>query len=402
MWIPQAEREILAAIKAGYLVETATFDAKAALPAKGKSKELAKDVAAMANDGGTLLYGIGENEHGRPTVLKPFELVGAKERVDQIVRTSISEPPAIEVHEIQADDDPSLGYLVVAVPPSPRAPHMVTVGEENRYYGRSAIGNVRLTEGEVARLYERRGRWEVDRDALLKEAVGRTPMEAREGFAYLHLVARPVMPDEGVLDRATGETHLGQFLNSLISEALEPEVFEPKRMPELYPDLSAISDFRPSPRGWTTRQGFEEEWLSNQGPVRALVLEIGLDGSGYLFCGCVAQEHEGKLLVYEDQVAGLTVRFLAVLGGLYDAAGYVGPVDVGLAVTGLGGGVSAALRHHLILRHSLEPYGGEEYLRTGRFMASVLRDDPKAAARNLVLPLTRVVTMERYDPFSGA
>ena len=122
MWIPQTEREILAAIKSGSLVETATFDAKAELPAKGKSKDLATDVAAMANDGGTLLYGVGEDEHGRPTNPKPFELVGAKERLDQIVRTSISEPPAIEVHEIQTDDDSGLGYLVVAVPPLPGRP----------------------------------------------------------------------------------------------------------------------------------------------------------------------------------------------------------------------------------------------------------------------------------------
>jgi Schlafen, AlbA_2 len=114
VWIPRTEQAILAAIETGDLVETANFDAKEALPTKGKSKDLATDVAAMANDGGTLLYGIGEDEHGRPAVPKPFELVGAKERVDQIVRTSISEPPAIEVHEIRADGDPSLGYLVVA------------------------------------------------------------------------------------------------------------------------------------------------------------------------------------------------------------------------------------------------------------------------------------------------
>jgi hypothetical protein len=34
-----------------------------------------------------------------------------------------------------------------------------------------STGNVRLTEGEVARLYERRGNWEIDREALLKEAI---------------------------------------------------------------------------------------------------------------------------------------------------------------------------------------------------------------------------------------
>ena len=209
-----------------------------------------------------------------------------------------------------------------------------------------------------------------------------------------------MVSDEGVLDRARGETHLGQFLNSLIYDALRPEVFKPKGMSELYPDLSAISDFRPSPRGWTTSQGFEQEWQRIVGPKLALALEIGLDGSGYLFCGGVAEEYEGRLLIYEDQVAGLTVRFLSVLGGLYDAAGYLGPVDVGVAVTGLRDGVSAALKDHRMLRHSLEPYNSERYLRTGRFMASSLREDPRTAARNLVLPLTRVITMGGYDPFA--
>lgn len=149
MWMPAAEQEVLAAIEAGDLVETASFDAKASLPAKGKSKDLAIDVAAMANDGGTLLYGVGEDENRRPTVPQPFKLAGARERVDQIVRTSISEPPAIEVYAIPTDDDPSLGYLMVAVPASPRAPHMVTVGKEYRFYGRSDTGNVPLTEGKL-------------------------------------------------------------------------------------------------------------------------------------------------------------------------------------------------------------------------------------------------------------
>ncbi len=46
MWIPKSEQEILAAIEAGDLTETTTFDAKTALLAKGKSKDLAIAVAA--------------------------------------------------------------------------------------------------------------------------------------------------------------------------------------------------------------------------------------------------------------------------------------------------------------------------------------------------------------------
>ncbi len=100
MWIPESEGEILAAIEAGALTEIATFDAKATLPAKGKSKNLAKDVAAMGSDGGTLLYGVGEDENGRPTVPQPFRLAGARERVDQIVQTCISESPDVRIPQM--------------------------------------------------------------------------------------------------------------------------------------------------------------------------------------------------------------------------------------------------------------------------------------------------------------
>jgi hypothetical protein len=148
VWIPNSEQEIIAAIEAGDLVETATFDAKKILPAKGKSKDLAIDVAAMANDGGTLLYGVGEDELGRPTIPKPFELVGAKERVDQIVRTSIELGviAAIQIHArpIERDSNRRASVFesgdqkrrVVAIGWGAEAPY----GDALSAYGRGAFG----------------------------------------------------------------------------------------------------------------------------------------------------------------------------------------------------------------------------------------------------------------------
>lgn len=240
MWFPESESELERVTENGYLVETVTFDAKADLPKKGKSKDLAIDVTAMANDGGTLLYRVGEDEHGRPTVLNPIALSGARERVDHIVRSCISEPPTIKTHIIPKESEPGSGYLVIAVPPSPRAPHMVVVGKDHRYYGRSDTGNVPLTEGEVARLYERRRRWEIDREALLNEEIDRAPLEPHDDFAYLHLVARPVVPDESLLDRAKGDRHVAQFLNDLFSNAVAPEVFP---IGKYVPDLSESNNF---------------------------------------------------------------------------------------------------------------------------------------------------------------
>ena len=70
MWRPKDEQTIVSAATAGDLEETHSFDAKAALPPEGdkrKSHDLAVDVAAMTVDGGTLLYGVREDEHDRPT-----------------------------------------------------------------------------------------------------------------------------------------------------------------------------------------------------------------------------------------------------------------------------------------------------------------------------------------------
>jgi hypothetical protein len=76
------------------------------------------------------------------------------------VNTSITEVPYIEVKPHALPDDPTKGYIVVVVPASPRAPHQVTVKGEYRFYGRGATGNRLLNEGEIARLYARRERYE--------------------------------------------------------------------------------------------------------------------------------------------------------------------------------------------------------------------------------------------------
>ena len=99
-------------------------------------------------------------------------------------------------------------------------------------------------------------------------------------------------------------------------------------------------------------------------------------------------------------MAGLTARFMSVLGGLYAAAAYLGPVDTGLAVTGIGGAVSSRLSSNIFSRHFPHPYERDEYRRTGRFPAATLHTDPRGAARKLVLPLTQAITTEQYDPFS--
>jgi glycosyltransferase involved in cell wall biosynthesis len=69
---------------------------------------------------------------------------------------------------------------------------MVTAGKVYRYYGRSETDNVPLTEGEVARLYERRQRWEMDCNVMLDEAIYSAPIEVHKDQSFLHCVLEDV------------------------------------------------------------------------------------------------------------------------------------------------------------------------------------------------------------------
>lgn len=120
MWVPASADEVEAAIAARRLEETHTFDAKA-IP--GRNRDIAIDVRAMTPDGGSLLYGVAEDDDGRPTVPAPFALAGERERIDQIVATSIVEVPVVSIRELPSASHPSVGYIAVAVPQSARAPH---------------------------------------------------------------------------------------------------------------------------------------------------------------------------------------------------------------------------------------------------------------------------------------
>src|SRR5262245_59399529 len=213
MWIPANVTELEALVAQGALEESASLDFKRELPSK--SRVIACDVAAMANEGGVLIVGVGEDEHGRPTILNPIQRAGEAERVSNILRSGVSDPPTVEIRTFTLADDPARGYLAVIIPASPRAPHMV-LGGENRFYGRSPKCNVPLNEAEIARLYMRRNIAQADGNDFLDEAIESTPIEPNSDFGYLHLVARPSILMEDLLLRFSEKAGGSSFISDAI------------------------------------------------------------------------------------------------------------------------------------------------------------------------------------------
>lgn len=375
VWIPGSTSELESAIAVGSLEESARFDAKEQLPAIAKKNiDLAVDIAAMATDGGTLLYGVGEDDDERLTVARPIKLQGAEERISQVVASSIAEIPVIELRRFPCDGDPSVGYLLVVVPPSDRAPHQVIVRKDLRYYGRDAKGNRILHEGEVARLYERRLKREVDRERLLAEAIAAAPVRPTV-HGYLHAFVRPVDSSEVLLEPIFNEPESSNAIREwLVNDVIRTGVLSTTFSPSLSEAHSftrhGADMWRLSTQGRNDRSSLEED------PTRLADLDINFDGRGHLFCGratdTLSRDGEGGEVIFESIIAGNLEALIAAMGALYDRVGYFGSVDVGVALTGLQNAHSFSANKS-IFGHA-QAYPEPEVRRTRRIPASALSD----------------------------
>lgn len=77
--------------------------------------------------------------------IAPQPLNGLAEQIEQIARTNCDPPLAVISRAIPTTADPAVGFLVVHVPPSSSAPHMV----EGRYIGRGDKTKHYLADAEV-------------------------------------------------------------------------------------------------------------------------------------------------------------------------------------------------------------------------------------------------------------
>ena len=82
------------------------------------------------------------------------------------------------------------------------------------------------------------------------------------------------------------------------------------------------------------------------------------------------------------------------MGGLYEAAGYVGYVDVGVAVTGIEGSTPYGLHHW-----REDGFSGRVPRRTAQVSAAELRDDAKAVTLSLIRRLLDATRGTAYEPF---
>jgi hypothetical protein len=244
-WLPDSEENLGELLRQGLLTERHTLDFKRELePGKGANKELARDLAQLAIDGGALLIGVDDNDKTVPPQLTPVELDGLKERIDQVARSLIDQPLHVRIHSFVAAGQPGRGYLLVVVPPSPSAPHQV----DGRYYGRGDTTWHVLSDAEVQRLHQLALRREHDAQQLLDLEVARAPgLPSERQHAHLIGFAQPVSGRPDLLHRVLGSQPQDwhQFLHGLRGGAAGRPLTN-----SWSPDLPEASEVTRRARGW--------------------------------------------------------------------------------------------------------------------------------------------------------
>ncbi|MBS3084870.1 ATP-binding protein [Candidatus Pacearchaeota archaeon] len=101
-------------------------------------KEIAKDISAMANsNGGIIIYGLcQEGKNPTPSKIEWLENPQQKERIEQILQSSVTPKVDVKIRPIPNKDYPSKFVLIVEVPKSDKVPHQDHSDKDRRIYWR--------------------------------------------------------------------------------------------------------------------------------------------------------------------------------------------------------------------------------------------------------------------------
>lgn len=410
MWVPRSAAELEQAILERTLPrESAGLDVKAGLPGRNKRSDIAVDVAAMATDGGVLIYGVRENKTLGIYESAPIELAGAQELVSEVVMANVRERIEFSATPLGLSDDPSRGYLVLDIPASPRAPHMVETKNDHRFYGRSPTGNVILTEAQVAALYARREHFEDMAAAALarsKAKVVRPELQKGENRrGDLLLFAHPILGDSKVRERGWKTTEMIGSLEILRAADSALRFHNDAGGLNLADIMSGTSRARLTLEGL---QLFDAPFAASDGEiVTNYVSELQVLDAGTLhyFRVRVAREsgrpfRPDEYIIWDEAIGQLTARFCRLAGSFFDRAEYHGPVVVAIVLLG----VKDAASSRWLGTYAAPPPSGYltvpgDYEDVARVSVASLLERPAQVASNLLERLYRTIRAEDWpDP----
>lgn len=385
--LPHTEDDLRAAFFDGRLDESAWCELKRELPPRSKdaNRELARDLASLAVDGGSLYIGVDEKAPGGDP-LRAQPLAGLRERVDQIGRSRVTPPLFVESHEIPADGRPGYGYLEVVVRASADAPHQV----EGVYFGRSDTGKCRLPDQQVERLMRGREQQRHGAEDALQVLIAADPYQGENrAHPHLFIVARPgVRRTEMCRDLIAADAGFRLLLSlrtGVINEVTGALYSATPQAPDSV--LNTLMNPRPITGGVALTSLSAQSSGDEQ---RHRELRIDEDGDLSLYHSCVGWDAGSFNAIPRKELSGPKIvgslrELLAVTAAVSHSIRIPGSWHVGAALTGIRG-----YAHRV---NDWPDYGPpcteDAYLRVERFNLAVIERTPGDVADKLLGRLLR-------------
>jgi hypothetical protein len=329
--------DLVTAVQVGSTTETQWVECKAAIPAAADQPnlELARDLASLTVDGGVLVIGVRDKATAAAGVVGTTDDIDQLiDRISQIAAGPRVQPPMHVVfgEPLQNPDDPTRHALLVSVPKSESAPHMV----DSRYWGRSGNGKRELSNSEVEALIARRLRAQSRfEDHLRKMLMELDPIPTAErGLAHFCVSLQPRIPaPESYADLMGNRTAVA----SVMVRALQLGF-------QVVPSLFDLGDVVPHPDGLMLELRVNPvgedatELRRRYQELQVMRLLVGADGSVTVFStrGSFPREQDAVGVIDLGFIVRTVYQAVALAGHLgLGPLVYSGVWSTGICVNGL-------------------------------------------------------------------
>lgn len=379
-WQPRTLDDVRTVLADGTLDERKWLEVKELVGAgDGAKKEFARDVASFAVDGGALLIGIAEDKRAGTFAVAPVLLAGMPETIDQVLRSRCDPALFVQCHPIADPADPTRGVMVVHVPPSALAPHMV----DGRYYGRADKSKHVLSDAEVARLHSVRTARQLAASDVIKQEIARDPAPREHDLGVrLYMMAEPLAsPPELLtehlgtpsLDRLVRASHVGVGWSDLL--AAEP---------------------RATGYGWRSLGMLPGRVADPATTSQVIDLEISDDATIALYANQlsgVVRPHDlpGQQFVFDEAVLVLVLSMILLARDLGTTYGYPGQWRFATGLVGIRGMPAVSAAQSLPFVHDAVRYSADHYVQGTQAVTVELAAQPRAVARRLLMRFVRAL-----------
>lgn len=342
-----------------------------------EKREMLKDITSMANHhGGYLIIGIEEDNEGIPTGVFGIEAGNHVERITNSCLDNIDKRiVGLEVEDVSLSNGRSV--VVISIPESMNAPHMVTFKGLNQFWKRHGRQKDKMTIDEIGEAFDKRlsnlnrlDRFLFVRKAEILESIGETTyMVISSSPAYLH--------DEVIFD--------------IHNQDLRDMMLNPPQLVTRWD----ISCGRPYPTINGLRADQSTPYYDNGAPALRDYLEVFRNG--YIEYGNLIRERGENLFFASVADAAYIVNFVYFIERVYGIHLPVTPVVVNFAIYNAKG-IRLGLKRSFLL--DTEPVKWrKQHLELEKFYIENLAEEAKLLPKRICDRLWQAFHLEKSNVF---